>query len=132
MASETVLRISDFQDLYKNVGQLKDHQAKRRERLLEERKQKRDDEFAKKRQLKDILEYTPKKDRCNFMFKNNLMLSEWMMARPDDIEDFVLVPCPKGIRCSLSTGENRKKTAKLYYRKFNYSLEVLLVNLPYF
>lgn len=33
------------------------------------------------------------------------MLSEWMMSAPEDLEDYLLVPCPKGTRVTLSVGE---------------------------
>lgn len=109
--------MSDFKDLYKNVNQLKEQQINRRLQLLEDQRRQREDNFSAGRDLKEFISsQSRKKYRANPLFKHALMLSEWMMVRPDDIEDFILVPCPKGIRCTLSTGENRRQTAMLYYK----------------
>lgn len=125
--------MSDFRDMYKNANQLKEHQTARRMRLLEEQKRQRKDQFSFQRDLKEIVlgKNNRKQHRLNNMFRYNLMLSEWMMSKPDDIEDFLLIPCPKGIRCSLSTGENNKKSAKLYYKNGLKFLE-MKTNLPAF
>lgn len=108
--------MADYRELYKNVSQLKEHQLTRRIRLLDDQKRQREDSFAKKRDLKQILSNPKKRARLNPFFKKTLMLSEWMTVKPEDVEDFILVPCPTGIRCSLSTGENKRKTAILYYK----------------
>lgn len=117
--------MSTFKGLYKNVNQLKEQQILRRERLLEAQKKHRESQFSFQRDLKEILSkkssdssgYQSKMVRCNYMFRNNLMLSEWMIALPEDIEDFLLIACPKGKRCTISTTEDyRKKTLKLYYK----------------
>lgn len=133
--------MGEFRDMYKNVNQLKEQQSLRRQRLLEDRRKQREDQFAFQRDLLEIVSVKNKKSNqnksieksgpINGMFKNNLMLSEWMMSRPDDIEDFILVPCPKGIRCSISTGENKRKTANLYYKNGSKFKEVK-TNLPSF
>lgn len=119
----------DFRSMYKNVNQLKEHQIERRIRLLEAQRKKREDKFAIQRDLKDILR--PKSKTFNFdkTFRNILMLSEWMMTKPENIEDYLLVPCPKGIRCSLSTGDDKNKAASLYYKNGQKFLEIK-TNLP--
>lgn len=93
--------MSDFRDFYKNSNQLKEHQSQRRSRLLEQQRRQREERFAFQRDLKEILTGQKGITRANRMFKNNLMLSEWMMYRPDDIEDFLIKPCPKGIEISV-------------------------------
>lgn len=88
----------DFRDLYKNTSQIENHQSQRRVRLLEQQRKQRENEFSFRRDLKNILSNrkTPGKNRINDMFRNILMLSEWLMARPGDIEEFFIKPCPKG------------------------------------
>lgn len=87
----------DFRDMYKNVNQLKEHQSTRRARLLDHQRKHRDDQFALRRDLIEILSNSKhKRSRINGMFKNKIMLSEWMLTKPDDIEDFLMKPCPKG------------------------------------
>lgn len=107
--------MSEFKDLYKsNILQLKDQQAKRRAKLLDEQRQKRENNFAAQRNTEK-----PKFKRRQHHevdYRNNLMLSEWMMEAPDDLEDFQLVPCPKGIRCTLSNAKSRNNLCKLYYK----------------
>ena len=94
--------MSEFKDLYK-AGFLEstERQAQRRTRLLEEQRKKREDNFSGHREIK-----SPKNKKwqhhCDYDYKNILMLSEWMMEIPDDLENFLLVACPKGIRCTLS------------------------------
>ena len=108
-----------YKNLYKNVNQLKEHQTERRIQLLEDQRKQREDQFSFQRDLKEILNSKHRRRGRNYFdesFKHVLMLSEWMMSQPEDIEDFFLVPCPKGKRCSLSTGDGRNKLAKLFYK----------------
>lgn len=85
--------MSDFRDMYKNVNQLKEHQTARRTRLLEEQRRHREEQFSFQRDLKEILSTrNNKKNRLNDLFRYNLMLSEWMMSKPEDIDDFLLIP----------------------------------------
>lgn len=93
--------MEEYREMYKNKSQLKEHQLRRRLELLEEQKMSRMDKFSFQRDLAEIVapktkhkfrdQATTKQGR-----RTNLMLSEWMMAKPEDIEDFLLVPCPKG------------------------------------
>jgi snurportin-1 len=126
--------MSDFRNLYKNVNQLKEQQSLRRSRMLEAQKNQRNDQFSFQRDLKEILskESSPgRKTRHNFMFKNNLMLSEWMMELPEDIDDFLLIACPKGKRCTLSMDDRQSNIARLYYKNGSNFLEVK-TNIPAF
>lgn len=126
--------MTHLRDLYKNTGQLKEHQSQRRAQLLEDQRRQRDERFAGQRDLKEFFNYPKAHRKANVAFRNNLMLSEWMMNKPDDIEDFLIKPCPKGerkiirflsndckllllgIRCSLSVGEDDRKRASLFYK----------------
>lgn len=102
---------SRYQDLYKNTGQLQEQQLERRKRLLNQQLEKRLQQYDFRR---DLIEIVSRKSDFNKEFKYNLMLSEWMMSEPDDIDNFLLVPCPKGVRCTLAVDKN--KVAKLYYK----------------
>lgn len=101
--------MSDFKQLYKNSNQLQAQQETRRARLLEEQRKHRESQFAFQRDLREILQQTnkPKQEhvRANKWFKNIVMLSEWMMKAPEDIEDFMVMPCPKG-KINLSSQSN--------------------------
>lgn len=95
--------MSKFENLYKNSDKIKLKQDERRARLLDEQRAKRQSQFSSSRS-EPTSENVPKRRdffKVNYNFKDNLMLSEWMLEAPTDIEDFVLVPCPKGIRCLL-------------------------------
>lgn len=117
--------MSDFKDLSKDQhikNYLQDQQQKRRDLLLEEQRMKREEQYSYLRDLKEILtdlkiEYPERKFNRNF--KDNLMLSEWMMEAPEDIEDFLLVPCPKGVRVTVvkeSSRYHRQVNTNIFYK----------------
>lgn len=93
--------MSNFENLYKNNDKIKLKQDERRAKLLEEQRVKRQQQFTSSRS-ESTNEHVQKRKqmyKVNYNYKDNLMLSEWMIEAPTDIEDFILVPCPKGIRC---------------------------------
>lgn len=107
--------MSEFKDLYKaSFLELKERQTQRRTKLLDEQRKKREDNFSGHRDIKSPKSNNRQWKRPTNEYKRNLMLSEWMMEMPDDLENFLLVPCPKGIRCTLSNEKSRN--AKLYYK----------------
>lgn len=113
--------MSEYRSLYKHQSSLSQQQSARRAILLEEQRKRRENNFSNSRDLKSTKNYK-KKPYINYDFKNNLMLSEWMMEAPEDIEDFILMPCPKGKRLTLAKEE--EKVCRLYYKsgqefKFN-------------
>ncbi|KAL7047251.1 hypothetical protein ACKWTF_002845 [Chironomus riparius] len=121
--------MSEFKDLYKaSFLESNERQAQRRTRLLEEQRKKREDNFSGHREIK-----SPKnrkwKHQCDYDYKYNLMLSEWMMEIPDDLENFLLVACPKGIRCTLSNEKTKGSLSKLYYKNGTEFLSIK-TNLP--
>lgn len=85
--------MEQYRRMYKNTSQLKEHQIRRRTQLLEEQKLMRQRVFSFQRDLDDTVSES---DMIKKRYTRCLMLSEWMMAKPEDIEDFYLVPCPKG------------------------------------
>lgn len=110
---------------------MKEQQIKRRTELLEQQKRGRNEKFSASRDLKEIFQQNkPKKNPRNKLFSNIVMLSEWMMTKPDDIEDFLIIPCPKGIRCSLVTGDHKNTTAASVYHKNGQRMMRIRTNLP--
>ncbi|KAG5669185.1 hypothetical protein PVAND_017079 [Polypedilum vanderplanki] len=122
--------MSEFKNLYKNQSNLAQQQSLRRAKLLEEQKQRRENQFSSQRDIKSENEQQKKKKIYkDFDYKNNLMLSEWMMETPEDLEDFLLIPCPKGIRSTLSNEKTKNKNCRLYYKNGTENLR-FKTNLP--
>lgn len=100
-------------DLYKDrlTRDKNVRQADRRQKLLEEQRQKRNDLIDSQRSVGEPAKFTKKKTfRGNSnggQFKGKLQLSEWWMDRPDDIENWTLRPCPKGVRCLVVANDGR-------------------------
>ena len=116
--------MSDFQNLYKFNDKRQLSQAARRANLLEEQREKRHSQFSVGRKQKS----QRKKYRINYEFRNILMLSEWMYAAPMDLEDFFVVPCPKGIRCSLYVKAHND--VRLHYKNGKEFVKDISTNVP--
>lgn len=110
---------SQFSDLYKNrnaTEQLERKQCDRRQQLLTEQKEHRNNDQDDSRNIQQFLQSLqhkvnkkqPKKQR---FFKNYVQLSEWLHERPEDLDQWFLVPCPKGTRC-IAVATNG--TTKIY------------------
>lgn len=113
--------MSSFKDFYKNSNKLKLNQEERRSFLLEQQRLKRQSQFETSRNEKEPKVHRKLNGKINEKFNNSLMLSEWMMETPSDLENFMLVPCPKGIRCTLAIDQSF--IGSLYYkngRKINF------------
>lgn len=109
--------MTEFKDYYKKnhtLNQLKEQQITRRVTFLEEQKRRRQEQIEYQRDLKEILFKKPKANkevkskRINYEYRNILMLSEWMMELPEDLDDFLLIPCPTGIRVVVVASNNQK------------------------
>lgn len=95
-------------ELYKNYNKPYEKQLERRQRLLEEQRLHRHSNQDQNRSI-IIPEPTCKEESLRQSFsrhrlifsKNNLQISEWMMEEPADMQNWILVPCPKGIRCCV-------------------------------
>uniref|UniRef100_A0A182NKI4 Snurportin-1 n=1 Tax=Anopheles dirus TaxID=7168 RepID=A0A182NKI4_9DIPT len=118
---------SRFIDQYKNYGRNDASlQEERRQRLLEKQKRSREDELdAGRPGLLEELEAeqheehsmdcqqqqsvpsksSRRKHRARIitskLFANKVQLSEWMHERPEDLENWLVRPCPVGQRCLL-------------------------------
>lgn len=107
------------------IAQLKELQVNRRQSLLETQRQKRDEEWSYLRDLKKIVPHIDitresVDDHFRWEFSKNLMMSEWMMEEPEDLEDFILVPCPKGIRATLIFEEQPREQQYQDYDDYGY------------
>lgn len=104
-------------DLYKDrMSHSKEiRQAERRAQLLCEQRNKRNELCDENR---DITEKPPPHEKKHFfqkridnkLVKNKLQLSEWWIDRPDDYENWIARPCPKGTRCIVVAANGRTET----------------------
>lgn len=85
-------------------------QSDRRNELLSEQKKHRNCLVDAQRDIKPLKKKhtaTPAQKRRNELYKNQLQLSEWWMEKPEDIENWYIRPCPKGMRCLVVATEGR-------------------------
>lgn len=84
-------------------------QSNRRIELLSEQKKHRNCLVDAQRNIKPVKKHTASaaQKRRNELYKNQLQLSEWWMEKPDDIENWYIRPCPKGMRCLVVAAEGR-------------------------
>lgn len=93
-------------ELYKNSLKAEMKQIERRHRLLEHQRVNREKNLDKHRKvIHQLRQHQQNFRRGNSghrrAYRNVLQLSEWMHERPDDLENWFVMPCPKGIRCLL-------------------------------
>ncbi|XP_046806971.1 snurportin-1 [Lucilia cuprina] len=114
-----------FHNLYKPNINEKERQEIRRKELLQQQKIKRLEQQDEQRNLKDphASEYKGKfynkKRKINTSIENiNLQLSEWLKEKPENFDDWLLVPCPKGQRCLVvaARGETKMFSKNKKYR----------------
>uniref|UniRef100_A0A336LV04 Snurportin-1 n=1 Tax=Culicoides sonorensis TaxID=179676 RepID=A0A336LV04_CULSO len=90
-------------EMYKNSLRAEMMQIERRHRLLEQQRINRDKNMDKHRKvIKALRQFQQKlKPGTGYRkgYRNVLQMSEWMHDRPDDLENWYVVLCPKGIRC---------------------------------
>lgn len=100
----------EFKDLYKNLNKPKKFQEERRKELLEKQKLQRNQDQDSHRDLNDlntsndsttsVSSTKPKRHvKSNKNYRNSLQISEWMHEKPDDLENWFILACPKGTRC---------------------------------
>lgn len=111
---------SQFSDLYKNRNSnelLERKQSERRQQLLTEQKHHRSndqDDSRNVHQFLQTLQHKVTKKTHTRLFKNYVQLSEWLHERPDDFENWFMVPYPKGKRCIVVATNGSTKV----YSKF--------------
>lgn len=115
-----------FKNLYKNHGILEKRQAARRENLLKEQKALRNglsdmNRFLAIRRERKMSSHAT----VNPAFTNRVQLSDWLLDKPEDIDNWFLIPCPKGQRCLVVArdGFTAAYSKKGYcFKKFRSSL----------
>lgn len=145
--------MNQYQDFPKNphsIAQLQELQLVRRVVFLEEQKFRREEQYSFLKDLKEIcpnIKFTKKQakvdkslqrvcepettePKISYDLRNILMLSEWMMAKPDNLEDYLLIPCPKGTRVSVSIGDPPSTKTQLFAKNGMHLLDIK-TNLPH-
>lgn len=106
MSSET-----QFSHYYKEraTHDREQRQSDRRHELLAKQKRHRNSLNDAQRDIKPLEKQTlsPEQKRRNELFRNKLQLSEWWMEKPDDIANWYIRPCPKGMRCLVVAANGR-------------------------
>lgn len=107
-----------YRDLYK-VHNVADstvrQQADRRQQLLKQQKKQRDEALNESRGLVQAIENYSLPNyqsnrlpyRVDVFYRNKVQLSEWLRDRPEDLDQWVLVPCPKGKRHLVVAASNK-------------------------
>uniref|UniRef100_A0A1I8M154 Snurportin-1 n=1 Tax=Musca domestica TaxID=7370 RepID=A0A1I8M154_MUSDO len=104
------------QDLYKRSVDNCERQEIRRQRLLQEQKIKRLEQQDELRELREV--HKPCGNRRRFkqqtfqeIYGSDLapQLSEWMREKPECLDDWLLVPCPKGQRCLVVSSRGKTR-----------------------
>uniref|UniRef100_A0A8D9EBY5 Snurportin-1 n=1 Tax=Cacopsylla melanoneura TaxID=428564 RepID=A0A8D9EBY5_9HEMI len=97
-------QLNNRKDNYKQSGSGRfANQEQRRRDMLHEQRNRRSDShnkgrFGNQQQRKKKVPQAPPKPR---EYKDILSYSEYLLERPDDLEQWVVVACPKGKRCTL-------------------------------
>ncbi|XP_017057950.1 snurportin-1 [Drosophila ficusphila] len=95
---------SSFQDLYKKGLDPGEHQKQRQRELLKQHKLRRQQDLDEKRPLqKNTKTPAERKNKKRSGHQKGIpyrpQLSEWLRHKPEDLGEWVLVPCPVGKRC---------------------------------
>lgn len=126
---------SNFSDLYKsrNKQTSECRQSVRRQKLLDEQRAQRnkglDDLRGIDNLVKDLTSSNKKQQQQlhnSKPYRNQLQLSEWLLEKPDDLQNWYLVPCPKGMRCLLIAHKGRTEV----YSKNGYFMEAFRSRMP--
>lgn len=118
-----------LQALYKAKPSKNERQSERRKNLLKDQRQQRqvvlDD-------LRDIKEFVTNlrirkgsRKPSHRPYRNQIQLSEWLTEKPDDIENWYMVPCPKGTRCIVVAADGHTDVYSkfgVFQRKFHSAL----------
>ncbi|XP_063839484.1 snurportin-1 [Ostrinia nubilalis] len=125
---------SEYETLYKNWGKLS-NQEERRKEILEVQKCQRNDKIDQFRGILELVHaveennifnnnkrvnyrpsiYVAGFNKVNLSYKNVLMMSEWMIERPQDLEEnWYVTPCPKGVRMLVVAHQGKTKCFTKY------------------
>lgn len=125
MASSSKSKFSNLHKSSNTTSNLQQKQSERRQKLLNEQKQDRDkwmdtgriDLHRKIPGFQDNLPNETKDTHKSHPFENYIQLSEWFREKPADFENWLLVPCPKGMRCIIVA---RDGYTELYHKSGRY------------
>ena len=104
-----------FQDIYKQNINRHERQEERRKQLLKQQKLKRLEEQDEQRKFNDkptgkIGQHSYRKRHINSDIVNvDLQLSEWLKEKPENFDEWFLMPCPKGQRCLVVSSKGETK-----------------------
>ena len=107
--------LSQFCGLYKDTkNHTTERQDDRRKYILKQQKLKRKECFDTGRQCLEFVEnlqalQEKSRNKTVRKFEGFLQLSEWMTERPEDLNSWYLVPCPKGRRCVVVAADHCTK-----------------------
>lgn len=125
---------NDYQALYKNWGRL-GNQEERRKELLEQQKTNRSDKIDAFRGILELVKVVEERNifkpynrvhyrpsiyvagfnKTSATYSDVLMLSEWMIEKPADFsENWMVVPCPKGVRMLIVTNQGKTRAYTKY------------------
>lgn len=107
-----------YRDLYKvhNVADCSVRQQQdRRQQLLKQQRKQREETVTEARGLREAIENYSLPNyqsnrlpyRVDVFYRNKLQLSEWLRDRPEDLDQWILVPCPKGKRHIVVAAANK-------------------------
>ncbi|XP_013115170.2 snurportin-1 [Stomoxys calcitrans] len=104
-------------ELYKQNISSSERQELRRQKLLQEQRNRRLEQQDELREL-PLLQRKESNGRSKYKKHNfqdlygteiSLQFSEWMKEKPENLAEWFLVPCPKGQRCLVVSARGRTK-----------------------
>lgn len=115
MASYFAQKYRDLYKVHNAADSTVRQQADRRQHLLKLQRKQRDEAVDESRGLVQAIEnYSlPNYDsnrlpyRVDLFYRNKVQLSEWLRDRPVDLDQWVLVPCPRGKRHLVVAASNK-------------------------
>lgn len=115
---------SPFLSLYKErlTHDKEYRQTERRSLLLREQKKNRTEEHDNHRHIQTFKKHFKPESTNKIsksLYRNHIQLSEWLIERPDDLENWYLRPCPKGMRCLVVASEGKTQVFNKYGRFMN-------------
>lgn len=109
---------SEFASMYKSgMMTIAERQAQRRLDLLDKQKKERNKNIDAARSFDEIvnsLNDLNSNQRQPKYYENYVQLSEWLREKPTDFDKWLMVPCPKGMRCIVVA---REHSTKIYNKK---------------
>lgn len=118
-----------LQNLYKAKPSKVERQSDRRRNLLKEQQQQRhvvlDDLRGIQEFVANLRTHRSRRKPTHRPYRNQIQLSEWLTEKPDDIENWYMVPCPKGTRCIVVAADGHTDVYSkfgVFQRKFHSAL----------